>query len=91
MYEPAVNHADEIRQTNQVIAQAVDFVQSRLGPGDRIYSNADLVDNRVLEFYFPGSDHDAGGDPAAALPQEGGSLFLNLPGGGPGCRMDGGP
>ena len=76
MYEPAVNHADEIRQTNQVIAQAVDFVQSRLGPGDRIYSNADLVDNRVLEFYFPGSDHDAGGDPAAALPQEGGSLFL---------------
>ena len=76
MAEPAMNHADEIRQTNQVIAQAVDFVQSRLEPGDKIYSNADLVDDRVLEFYFPGSNHDAGGDPAAALPEQDGSLFL---------------
>ena len=39
----------------------------------------DLVDDRVLEFYFPGSDHAAGSDPAAALPETGGSLFLIFP------------
>ena len=58
--------------------------RSRLRSGrPKVYSSAELVDDRVLEFYFPGSDHAAGGDPAAALPQDGRQPLPDLPGGGP--------
>lgn len=79
LYEPAMQRLQEQQQTNAVVAEAVRYVSERLQPGDRIYSTVEHVDDRVLEFYFPGSDHAAGGDPAAALPEAGGSLFLVYP------------
>lgn len=79
MYEPAVTRQQELEQTNAVVAQAVGYVEDRIQPGDKVYSCVELVDDRVLEFYFPGSDHAAGSDPAAALPETGGSLFLIFP------------
>ena len=76
MAEPAQKSLREMRECNEVITQAIAYVEDRYQPGDRIYSSVSLVDQRVLDFLFPQQDTAAGNDPAAALPEENGSLFL---------------
>lgn len=76
MAEPAQKSLREMRECNEVITQAIAYVEDRYKPGDRIYSSVSLVDQRVLDFLFPQQNTAAGNDPAAALPEENGSLFL---------------
>lgn len=76
MAEPAQKSLREMRECNDVIAQAIAYVEDRYQPGDRIYSSVSLVDQRVLDFLFPQQDTAAGNDPTAVLPEENGSLFL---------------
>lgn len=76
MAEPAQTALREMVECNAVVAQDLAFVEDRYQEGDRIYSTVDLVDQRVLDFFFPGQDTAAGTDPTAALPEPGGSLFL---------------
>lgn len=76
MAEPAQLRLKEMRECNDVITQAIAYVEDRYQPGDRIYSSVSLVDQRVLDFLFPQQNTAAGSDPAAALPEENGSLFL---------------
>lgn len=76
MAEPAQTALREMVECNAVIAQELAFVQDRYQEGDRIYSTVDLVDQRVLDFFFPEQNTAAGTDPTAALPESGGSLFL---------------
>lgn len=76
MAEPAQISLREMRECNEVITQAIAYVEDRYQPGDRIYSSVSLVDQRVLDFLFPQQNTAAGNAPAAALPEENGSLFL---------------
>lgn len=76
MAEPAQNALREMVECNAVVAQDLAFVEERYQEGDRIYSTVDLVDQRVLDFFFPEQNTAAGTDPSAALPEPGGSLFL---------------
>lgn len=76
MAEPAQKSLREMRECNDVIAQAIAYVEDRYQPGDRIYSSVSLVDQRVLDFLFPQQNTAAGSDPTAALPEGNGSLFL---------------
>lgn len=73
---PSQAYLQEIQECNAVVDQALAYVQTRYQPGDKIYSTLGTVDQRVLDFLFPEADSAAGNDPAAALPQQGGSLFL---------------
>lgn len=79
MYEPAMQYRSDLVDTNAAVAQTVSFVEDRIQPGDKICSVTEHVDDRVLEFFYPGQDTQAGGDPADALPATGGSLFLIYP------------
>lgn len=76
MEEPAMLRLKEMNECNEVITQALAYVQDRYQPGDKVYSAVDLVDQRVLDFLLPAQNTEAGTDPASALPEEGGSLFL---------------
>lgn len=73
---PTWDKLREIRECNAVVDQATAYVDDRYHPGDRLYSTVSLVDQRVLDFMFPDKASAAGNDPAAALPEPGGSLFL---------------
>lgn len=79
MCEPALLYYRDIREVNMYVEQSVDYVEQRIQPGDVIYSTADLVDTRVLGFLYPDQEVAAGADPAQAIPEGGGSLFLVYP------------
>lgn len=88
MYEPALQYFRDIEDVNETMTQTVSFVEDRAQPGDKVYSMVSLVDNRVLEFFYPDCDHAAAvntdpaalaENPAEALPAQGGSLFLIYP------------
>lgn len=79
MYEPAMQYRSDLTDVNEAVDQTVNFVEDRARPGDRIYSVTEHVDDRVLEFFYPGQESKAGGDPTEFLPDEGGSLFLVYP------------
>lgn len=79
MYEPAMQYKSDLTDVNGAVAQTVSFVEDRAQPGDSIYSVAEHVDDRVLEFFYPDCHTQAGGDLADALPDQGGSLFLVYP------------
>lgn len=76
MAEPAQNRLRETRECNDVVTQAVTYIQDRYESGDKIYSSVGAVDQRVLDFFFPQENTAAGNEPSAALPDSGGSLFL---------------
>ncbi len=79
MSGPALLYYLDVREVNMYVVQSVDYVEQRIQPGDVIYSTTDLVDTRVLSFLYPGREVAAGADPAQAIPEGGGSLFLVYP------------